>query len=643
VVKLGTLKKGSAAVAAQLSAARSERNRATRAANIAASEERAATRRYKRARAREDRERAMKKGVRVTVAEHERPRTRGRTPRALFYRLGGKAIGGRLVKASIGSGTRAVHFAVTARGFSSKTGRRWRSGEGERAAQYITREEALEGGEAGWWSTIAADRNELVAFHRASEALEKHDRANANVYVTEIVALPASLTARQRRRAVRRYCRYFDKRGLPYTVAMHKPDPQGDVRNYHVHIVYSLRPARRLGAYDWTFAVSKVSDVNTPEGIAARRKLVVDAINATLRASGSGQRFTHLSNRARGLGLPGPKIGQQQNWIARRLADAEDGYARLVRLKAMMDRLGEGVRTISRAHVAEDIARSRMLGRKKAVQQGIREHDERLAFCRARLIIWLNDQRVRERMRRYVDAVAKAKATVQVDLAAISDRITASRRSILDVDMHLRAGTSRRLLDLRTYVVTGVAAMTRIDHLRGKVEGHLEQTRAGLRAPLTPLLPPVSLPRGSASITEAVTARPKTDPADVVRQHEAEALSRNHAQIFVKLAAWGAKPSLDGNGRWTIDLAGLSSPERRAVEHPDLAEQTQRQLQAMAAIAVVTTTSPGSDVDPALAKAPIAISPSPTPPAARRQVPTLGKGPDDVASPQRPIDRGKGR
>ncbi|MEH3100600.1 MobA/MobL family protein [Sphingomonas adhaesiva] len=630
MVKLGALKKGSAAVAAKLSAARSERNRATRTANIAASEERASARRYKRARAREDRERAMKKGVRVTVAEHERPRTRGRTPRALFYRLGGRAIGGQLLKASIGSGTRSVHFRFTARGFGSRTGRRWRSGEGERAAQYITREEALEGGEAGWWSTIAADRNELVAFHRASEALEKHDRANANVYVTEIVALPASLTARQRRRAVRRYCRYFDKRGLPYTVAMHKPDPQGDVRNYHVHIVYSLRPAQRLGPYDWNFAVSKVSDVNTPEGIAMRRKLVVDAINATLRASGSGQRFTHLSNHARGLGLPGPKIGQQQNWIARRLADAEDGYARLGRLKAMMDRLGEGVRTISRAHGAEDVARSRLLDRKKAVQKGVREHDERVAFCRARLIIWLNDQRVRERMRRYVDAVAKAKAAVQVDLAAISDRITASRRSILDVDTHLRAGTIRRLLDLRTHVVAGVAAITRIDRLHGKVEGHLGQTRARLQAPLPPLAPPESLPRGSASITEAVTARPKTDLADVIRQHEAEALSRTHAQIFVKLAAMGAKPSRDENGRWTIDLAGLSSPERRAVDHPDLAEQTQRKLQAMAAIAVVTTTPPEPDIDQALAKAPFAVSPSLTPSAARRQVPTLGKGPDDI-------------
>ncbi len=312
VVKLGTLRKGSTAVAAAMAAARSARNRASRAAHMAAAEERASARRYKRARAREDRdrERAMNRRIRVTVQACERPRTRGRTPRALFYRLGDQAIGGRLLAGGGAStGTRSIHFAVTARGFASRSGRAWRDGEGERAAQYITREDALEGGEAGWWSNVATDRNELVAFFRASEALEKHDRANANVYMSEIIALPASLTARQRRRVVRRYCRYFDQRGIAYAVGMHKPDPAGDGRNFHCHIIYSLRPATRLAAYDWSFAVSKLADVNTPGGIIQRRKLAVDAINVTLKAAGSAQRYTHLSNRARGLGGPRAQTG----------------------------------------------------------------------------------------------------------------------------------------------------------------------------------------------------------------------------------------------------------------------------------------------------------------------------------------------
>ena len=104
-------------------------------------------------------------------------------------------------------GRHAIHYSFTARGFGSRKGRRWRAGEAERAALYSVREEALEDGERGWWSNIAADRNELVAHYRASEALEKHDRANANVYIVEVIALPAELSAEQRRQAARRVCR----------------------------------------------------------------------------------------------------------------------------------------------------------------------------------------------------------------------------------------------------------------------------------------------------------------------------------------------------------------------------------------------------------------------------------------------------
>jgi hypothetical protein len=93
---------------------------------MAAAEERALARRYKRARAREDRdrERAMNRRIRVTVQAGERPRTRGRAPRALFYRLGAQAISSRvLTGGGASTGTRSIHFSVVARGFASKSGR----------------------------------------------------------------------------------------------------------------------------------------------------------------------------------------------------------------------------------------------------------------------------------------------------------------------------------------------------------------------------------------------------------------------------------------------------------------------------------------------------------------------------------------
>ncbi|WP_298089162.1 MobA/MobL family protein [uncultured Sphingomonas sp.] len=639
-MKLATLRKGSTAVAAQLAAARSARNRATRAAQIEAAEERASARRYKRARAREDRERATNKGIRVTVAEHERPRTKGRIPHKLFYRLGGKAIRGRLLTGGATSGTRSVHFAQTARGFASKTGRRWRTGEGERAAQYITREEALEGGEAGWWSTIAQDRNELVAFHRASEALERHDRANANVYVTEIVALPASATARQRRRMIRRYCRYFDKRGLPYTVAMHKPDPQGDVRNFHVHIVYSLRPTTRLGPYDWRFAVSKVGDVNTPEGIAMRRKLVVDAINATLRASGSTQRYTHLSNRARGMAPPAPKIGQKRNWVIRRLADRQAGYARLVRLKTMMDRLGEGIQTIARAHVAQDVAKDRLTDNADAIGKALGGQNRRLAFCRTHLMIWLNNRCLRQRPRLHEDALAKAKAAIEADLAAATALIDAADQRVRGAGTVIRKTVADRLRAVRGRVgIVEITAM-RLEQLLGGVRDRLERCRAILQAHDTrvPALPTPSLGAGDrVDVAPNISPEPTIGLAEALREREVQALARIHAQTFVKLAALNAKPSRDANGRWTIDTAGLSAAERRAVEHPALAAETQRRLAIMAA-------DPPAPIAPEVAVSPQPANPAPAimldpaAPSVRRQPPMLSKGPNDVGTspPSRP-------
>ncbi|MEH3121661.1 MAG: hypothetical protein PGN16_06705 [Sphingomonas phyllosphaerae] len=364
---LGQVRDGVSAIAMAMAAARSARNQTTRAARVEAVESRRSAQRYKQARAREDRERerAMNRRFRVHVPEYQRPRSRGATPRKLFYRVAGRAIGTRVTDGgSSRAGVRSIHFAVTARGFASTKGRRWRNGEGERAAQYITREEALEGGEHGWWSNIAADRNELVAFFRTSEAVERHDRVNANVYISEILSLPAALTAQGRREAVEEYCRYFEERGLPYVAALHLPDPGGDQRNFHCHIVYSTRPAERLAPYDWSFAVSKLADVNTPGAILARRKLAVDVINAALSAAGSALRYTHLSNRARGAGAPSAKQGQKGTWVLRRLAAAEHRAGQLARLGAMVTPLREGLMLSRRVEALGKLVAARLAAAK---------------------------------------------------------------------------------------------------------------------------------------------------------------------------------------------------------------------------------------------------------------------------------------
>jgi hypothetical protein len=281
--------------------------------------------------------------VHVEMEKPSRPQRKA-TPRRLYNRLFGMAAGSVGTSNARGpDGLHAIHFAFTARGFASTRGRRWREGEAERAALYGVREDALEGGEAGWWSNIAEDRNELAAFFRILEALERHDRANANVYISEVFALPAELTARQRRRVVRRVCQNLDKRGLPYSAGIHLPDPTGDQRNYHVHIISSLRPATRTGDYEWSFATGKKSDINTPAGILARRQDIVAIINKTLRAAGLTKRHTALSNKARNMAAPAPKSGQDATWLQRRIDHGEDRLQRLQSLQMQVGTIRNGI------------------------------------------------------------------------------------------------------------------------------------------------------------------------------------------------------------------------------------------------------------------------------------------------------------
>lgn len=337
----GQLKDRSAAVAAAMAAERSARNLASRRRAEDVRDEREANH-YRRRRKRKEAEelKALHQRLRVRMPQEERPRIGTSTARKLFHRTADMLVGTAGTTDARGpDGLYSIHFAFIARGFASTKGRRWRNGEAERAALYIVREDALEGGECGWWSNIAANRNELAAYYRTSEAIERHDRSNANVYIAEIIALPHELSARQRRKAVRRICRFFDQRGLPYTAALHLPDRAGDQRNYHVHIIYSLRPCERHGAYDWSFAFGKEADINTPAGIKARRIAVVKAINKTLSAARIDKRYTHLSNKARGMAAGQAKIGQEATWMARRLEALEKRVEQLQQLSAIARRV----------------------------------------------------------------------------------------------------------------------------------------------------------------------------------------------------------------------------------------------------------------------------------------------------------------
>lgn len=334
-VEYAALKERSAEASAVLAGARSARNLSSRRKREQQIEDQASRRRKARSEAELDR--LLNQRLVIRVPEADRPGTKNRTPRRLFTRAVEQMLMGTTgVSNTRGpDGCHSIHFAFTARGFGSTKGRRWRTGEAARAALYSVREDALEDGELGWWSNIAADRNELVAHYRALEMLEAHDRANANIYVVEVIALPAELNAGQRRDATKRICAELEEQGLGYTVGLHLPDAAGDQRNYHLHLVYSMRPCRRIGPYEWSFGAAKRTEINTPKGIVTRRRAVVDAVNATLVEAGIAKRYTALSNRERGMAPPARgKVGQVETALARRLAAIEAREAQLAALRA---------------------------------------------------------------------------------------------------------------------------------------------------------------------------------------------------------------------------------------------------------------------------------------------------------------------
>lgn len=462
-INYAELKAGARQVAQALADARSARHLTSRRKHQKERDERAAEGARRRRKAMTDREADafINRRLRIKVPEADRPRTGSRTPRRLFTRIVDQMLKGTtgLTDARGPDGRHSIHYSFTARGFGSKKGRRWRAGEAERAALYSVREEALEDGELGWWSNIAQDRNELVAHYRASEALEKHDRANANVYIVEVLALPAELTATQRRVAVRRICRQLDRLGLAYVIGIHRPDAAGDQRNYHLHLVYSMRPCRRIAPYEWDFATAKRTEINTPDGIMQRRCGVVVAINETLREAGLAKRYTPLSNRERGMAPPERgKVGQQETAMTRRLVAVEDRLARLAALQEQArwvrqtlfdaaDRLEAARRKVTRRLIQTSIAlgqdeaqrimpaelrgkvRDALERLLEAVDRTIVSADERLAFAEGDLCSRLRSAATQIQTQTGGQALDGHRAGIieRLNAAAVSEEETAER------------------------------------------------------------------------------------------------------------------------------------------------------------------------------------------------------------------------
>lgn len=135
------------------------------------------------------------------------------------------------------------------------------------------------------------DRAEL---YNQVERAEK--RKDAQLLREVEIALPHELTEEQREQLVTDFVRQrFVSRGMVADVAIHEPDPEGDERNHHAHILLTMR---ELGADGFG---AKVREWNGKEQLEKWREEWEHAANRDLERFGHEARIDHRTLKAQGL------------------------------------------------------------------------------------------------------------------------------------------------------------------------------------------------------------------------------------------------------------------------------------------------------------------------------------------------------
>lgn len=258
-----------------------------------------------------------KLGAAIRRAVREQERQFRKTVRAIVQPLPGRDTNNRdrqfeamlgltftRASAKRGDGFSSFHFKVRSRGFGERRQNRahiFRDGETVRCLRYIVRAAAREIPDGGLVSNISDDPEVLAGFFQAVEDLERNDRSNAMVYMSAVISLPHELTSVEREQVLAEICAILVRHDLAHVGVLHAPDIEGDQRNFHAHLLFSMRPVEVLGMGAFAFSTEKHSDLNDTSFIGEMREEIATISNRAMARAGHSRRFTHLSNAARGL------------------------------------------------------------------------------------------------------------------------------------------------------------------------------------------------------------------------------------------------------------------------------------------------------------------------------------------------------
>ena len=125
---------------------------------------------------------------------------------------------------------------------------------------------------------------------------------------------------------------------LPYLVTLHAPPPDGDQRNWHLHILWSFRPMVRTGDHEWQVAEMLRTDLDNPAAMKVFREMFAAVMTDMSFEAGHNQVWTAKSNADRGLPhepqvhLGAAKTNQARN--GEHVAENEENHERVQRSKA---------------------------------------------------------------------------------------------------------------------------------------------------------------------------------------------------------------------------------------------------------------------------------------------------------------------
>lgn len=186
---------------------------------------------------------------------------------------------------------------------------------------YIVRDEAVlldADGEPVIITNMGADWIEVGAAWQAIE--DATTRVNGKVQMRAIAPFDSDMSEAEMIDALEHFCRtVLDPLELPYSATIHRPPAGGDARNFHPHIAFGLRPARRIEPYCWDIADQVCGEFDGRDGIQMLRHLWAHAMSEAAERARSNRRYTGLGYGARGLDLEaGEHLGEARSAIVAR-------------------------------------------------------------------------------------------------------------------------------------------------------------------------------------------------------------------------------------------------------------------------------------------------------------------------------------